>query len=95
MGKKKVFDSEGFLVDQERGGQLHRFRDLVAIHLPTGSTEYFTPREAQSLALALISCADDVQERPFTESQFVTRRFVFLPLQEGCDKPQHTQERGA
>ena len=80
---------------EERTGQIHRFRDLVAVHLPTGCTEYFKPQEAQALALALIACADDVQARPFVESQFVTRRFVFLPLREGCDKPEYEQERGA
>lgn len=78
---------------ENREGQIHRFRDMVAIHLPTGCTEYFTPREAQALALALIAGADDVQEREFTESTFKTRNFIFTPLCEGDSKPQHTQER--
>ncbi|MDD3030364.1 MAG: hypothetical protein PHS57_08860 [Alphaproteobacteria bacterium] len=80
---------------EKRTGQIHRFRDLVAVSSPTGMTEYYKPQEAQALALALIACADDVQARPFIESQFGTRRFEFLPLREGCDKPDFEQERGA
>ena len=78
---------------EERTGQIHRFRDMVAVHLPTGMTEYFTPKEAQALAFALIAGADDIQKRAFTDSQFGTRSFVFLPLHEGNSKPQHEEER--
>lgn len=80
-------------VYEERTGQIHRFRDLVAVHLPTGMTEYFTPKEAQALALALIAGADDVERRAFTDSQFGTRSFIFRPLHEGNSKPEYTQER--
>lgn len=78
---------------EERTGQIHRFHDTAAIHLPTGCTEYFTPKEAKALAFALIACADDIERREFTDSQFGTRSFVFVPLEEGHNKPQHTQER--
>lgn len=57
--------------------QIHRFRDKVAAYLGTGELVYLTADEAEALAHALLNCSEDVRDRSFTASAFVTEEFKF------------------
>lgn len=58
--------------------QVHRFRDLVAIHIG-GVTVYLTPAEAMALGKDLRDGARDVKAFPFTLSEFGTRHAAYPP----------------
>lgn len=79
--------------ENERGGSVYRFRDLAAMHIGAGPTEYLTPKEARALAKALLECAQSIEKDTFCDSSFETRSFHLLPLQEGCDTPDYKQTR--
>ncbi|WP_034850360.1 hypothetical protein [Inquilinus limosus] len=52
--------------------QVHRFREHVAIYLQGGETVYLTAAQARAISTALADCAEDVEQRSFTESRFGT-----------------------
>ena len=56
--------------------QVHRFRDRVALSLPTGDTTYLTPADALRLADLLHQCADDITARPYVQSRFITTEWT-------------------
>ena len=56
--------------------QVHRFRDRVALSLPTGDTTYLTPADALRMADLLHQCADDIAARPYVQSQFITTEWT-------------------
>lgn len=63
-----------------RSAQVHRFRDFVAAYISGPdfkrgkyhATVYLTPGEARQIGAALVACADDVENRSFTNSAFRT-----------------------
>lgn len=56
---------------------VHRFHRFAAVAFVgiDGETVYLTADDARRLASALQSCADDVDARSFTESEFQTVSF--------------------
>ena len=56
--------------------QVHRFRDHVALSLPTGDTTYLTPADALRLTEALRQCAEDTTGLPFTQSRFTATEWT-------------------
>ena len=50
--------------------QVHRFRDRVALSLPTGDTTYLTPADALRMADLLRQCAEDTIGLPYIQSRF-------------------------
>ena len=50
--------------------QVHRFRDRVALSLPTGDTTYLTPADALRMADLLRQCAEDTISLPYIQSRF-------------------------
>lgn len=56
---------------------VHRFHDFAAVAFCgiDGETVYLTAGDARRLASALQSCADDVDARGFTKSEFQTVSF--------------------
>lgn len=57
-------------------GQVHRFRGWVSAHVRpaqgNGAMVYMEPGAARALAAALLACADDIEAREFSASQFRT-----------------------
>lgn len=60
-----------------RTGQVHRFRDAVAAYVGNGETVYMTPKEARSMARALISVARSVERESFVDSSGNTTPLIF------------------
>jgi hypothetical protein len=53
-------------------GQIHRFRDKVALYLGTGETVYLETATARKVARALNKCAKSIETEKFIESTFRT-----------------------
>ena len=59
-------------------GDVHRFRDLVATHLPgMPDTIYLSAREARAYAKALNAAARDIGQSKFVDSNFGTQTIAF------------------
>ena len=56
--------------------QVHRFRDRVALSMPTGETTYLTPADALRLTEALRQCVEDIAARPYVQSRFITTEWT-------------------
>lgn len=67
--------------------QIHRFRDLVAVHIPGNPTAYLTPKEAETLARMLTACAKDIKARRFTDHQFPTATIAIADRSTETGKP--------
>lgn len=64
-------------------GQVHRFRDAVAIHIGKGETLYLKPADAQRIARALNKAAKSCKSEPFAQSEGLT--FTF-DIEDGREK---------
>lgn len=61
----------------KQSGQIHRFRERIALYVGKGPehTKYLTPKQARKIARELIRCAQSVEREEFTESTFRTVEF--------------------
>lgn len=60
-------------------GQVHRFRDYVAVYIGTGETVYLEPKQARALAKAINKAARSCDNESFSESTCGTTEFDFSP----------------
>lgn len=58
-------------------GQLHRFRDSVAVWVGKGETVYMTADEAEAFAAALLRAAQSIRNEGFAQSTCGTVRLTF------------------
>jgi hypothetical protein len=64
-------------------GQVHRFRDSVALYIGTGETVYVSAADARKIARALNRAAKSCASEPFAQSSGLTFAFSF---QDGREK---------
>lgn len=63
-------------------GQVHRFRDYIAVYIGTGETVYLDPKQARAFSRAINKVCKSCETESFSQSTCGTSHFDFSPKEE-------------